>query len=95
MTTTWTQGRLLELIRGFQPACVVAAAADGIIVETHPVPDEAMSDGQQSLDFPGFERMMEGLRPIATAVGRSMKAATPKPPAGGPLAVLQKAVPFA
>jgi 3-deoxy-7-phosphoheptulonate synthase len=64
----------------------VAAGADGIIVETHPNPPEAMSDGEQSLDFPAFERMMEGLRPIAAAVGRSMKAVTPKPPAGGPLA---------
>jgi 3-deoxy-7-phosphoheptulonate synthase len=64
----------------------VAAGADGIIVETHPNPPEAMSDGEQSLDFPGFARMMEGLRPIATAVGRSMKPVTPKPPAGGPLA---------
>ncbi len=64
----------------------VAAGADGIIVETHPNPDEAMSDGEQSLDFPAFERMMVGLRPIAAAVGRTMKTVAPNPPEGGPLA---------
>jgi 3-deoxy-7-phosphoheptulonate synthase len=52
----------------------VAAGADGIIVETHPDPANALSDGQQSLDFPAFDRMMRGLKPIAEAVGRSMKS---------------------
>jgi 3-deoxy-7-phosphoheptulonate synthase len=52
----------------------VAAGADGIIVETHPDPANALSDGQQSLDFPAFARMMEGLKPIAEAVGRRMPA---------------------
>jgi 3-deoxy-7-phosphoheptulonate synthase len=41
----------------------VAAGADGIIVEVHPDPDKAWSDGEQSLDFAGFDAMMTSLRP--------------------------------
>jgi 3-deoxy-7-phosphoheptulonate synthase len=41
----------------------VAAGADGLIVEVHPDPDKAWSDGEQSLDFAGFDNMMEELRP--------------------------------
>ncbi len=54
----------------------VAAGADGIIVETHPDPANAMSDGQQSLEFDAFASLMDGLRPIARAVGRTMAEAT-------------------
>jgi 3-deoxy-7-phosphoheptulonate synthase len=49
-----------------------ACGADGIIVETHPRPAEAFSDGQQSLDFPAFARMMEKIAPVAAAVGRPL-----------------------
>ena len=52
----------------------VASGADGIMVETHPVPAEAFSDGQQSLDFPAFDELMARLRPVAEAVGRTMTA---------------------
>jgi 3-deoxy-7-phosphoheptulonate synthase len=41
----------------------VAAGADGMIVEVHPNPDKAWSDGAQSLDFPGFDEMMADLEP--------------------------------
>ncbi len=37
----------------------LAAGADGLIIEVHPDPANALSDGMQSLDFPGFIRMME------------------------------------
>ncbi len=40
----------------------VAAGADGIIVEVHPNPEEAWSDGAQSLTFFEFERLMEGIK---------------------------------
>jgi 3-deoxy-7-phosphoheptulonate synthase len=40
----------------------VAVGADGLIVEVHPWPERALSDGPQSLDPEGFERMMRGLR---------------------------------
>jgi 3-deoxy-7-phosphoheptulonate synthase len=41
----------------------VAIGADGIIVEVHPCPERALSDGPQSLDLPGFAAMMKGLQP--------------------------------
>lgn len=50
-------------------ACV-AAGADGLIVEMHPNPEKAMSDGYQSLDFPQFEEMMQRCRVVANALGK-------------------------
>jgi 3-deoxy-7-phosphoheptulonate synthase len=41
----------------------VASGADGLLVEVHPNPDKAWSDGEQSLDFAGFDAMMQGLEP--------------------------------
>jgi 3-deoxy-7-phosphoheptulonate synthase len=41
----------------------VAAGADGLLVEVHPNPDMAWSDGDQSLDFAGFDEMMAALKP--------------------------------
>ena len=41
----------------------VAAGADGMIVEVHPCPDEAWSDGEQSLNFVEFDTMMDELAP--------------------------------
>ena len=41
----------------------VAAGADGLLVEVHPNPDKAWSDGEQSLDFAGFDGMMADLEP--------------------------------
>ena len=39
--------------------CSLAAGADGLLIEIHPQPDKAMSDGAQSLDFPGFKKLLE------------------------------------
>ena len=50
----------------------VAAGADGVIVEVHPNPEEAVSDGMQSLTFKRFEQMMQSLRRIAEAVDRTL-----------------------
>jgi 3-deoxy-7-phosphoheptulonate synthase len=50
----------------------VAAGSDGLLVEVHPDPDHALSDGAQSLRFEQFEELMSQLRIIAPAVGRSM-----------------------
>ena len=50
----------------------VAAGADGVIVEVHPNPDRALSDGSQSLFPDQFTRLMEALRLIATAIDRSI-----------------------
>lgn len=41
----------------------VAAGADGLIVEVHPTPDKAWSDGDQSLTFAEFDEMMDSLEP--------------------------------
>ncbi len=48
----------------------VAAGADGLLVEVHPAPDRALSDGAQSLYPEQFERMMKEVRLIAEAIGR-------------------------
>ena len=55
----------------------VAAGADGLLMEVHPDPDHALSDGAQSLRFEQFEELMSQLRIIVPAVGRSM--AEPRP----------------
>ncbi len=52
-------------------AASVAAGADGLIVEMHPNPEKAMSDGYQSLDFTQFQEMMNRCRIIANALGKS------------------------
>jgi 3-deoxy-7-phosphoheptulonate synthase len=46
----------------------IAVGADGIIVEVHPCPERALSDGPQSLDLPQFERVMRGLSAPLRAV---------------------------
>jgi 3-deoxy-7-phosphoheptulonate synthase len=48
----------------------VAAGADGLLVEVHPSPDRALSDGAQSLYPEQFDRMMKEIRLIAEAIGR-------------------------
>jgi 3-deoxy-7-phosphoheptulonate synthase len=48
----------------------VAAGADGLLIEVHPNPKEALVDGLQSLSLSDFSRLMEELRTIAKSVGR-------------------------
>jgi 3-deoxy-7-phosphoheptulonate synthase len=48
----------------------VAAGADGLLVEVHPNPDRALSDGAQSLYPEQFDRLMKEVRLIAEAIGR-------------------------
>ena len=50
----------------------LAAGADGILIEAHPEPDRALSDGAQSLDFAGLETLLGRLRTLAPVVGRTM-----------------------
>ena len=52
----------------------VAVGADGLLVEVHPDPDNALSDGPQSLKPERFDVMMQELRPVAIAVGREISA---------------------
>lgn len=48
----------------------IAGGADGIMVEVHPHPEKALSDGDQSLTPRGFSQLMKEIEPIAKAVGR-------------------------
>ena len=48
----------------------LAAGADGLLIEVHPQPDRALSDGAQSLDFDAFDRLLESLRWLAEPLGR-------------------------
>src|SRR4051812_2717190 len=48
----------------------LAAGADGLLVEVHPEPDRAQSDGAQTLDFAGFRGLLESLRRLAEPLGR-------------------------
>src|ERR1700722_20275781 len=50
----------------------IAAGTDGLIVEVHPDPEHALSDGFQALTFAGFRAMMEDCRKVAEAVGLKM-----------------------
>jgi 3-deoxy-7-phosphoheptulonate synthase len=46
----------------------LAAGADGLLLEAHPDPDHALSDGAQSLDFAGLDRLLESLKRLAEAL---------------------------
>ena len=50
----------------------VAVGADGLMIEVHPCPACALSDGPQSLTFEQFHTLMEDLRPFASLVGRKL-----------------------
>jgi 3-deoxy-7-phosphoheptulonate synthase len=53
----------------------IACGASGLIIEVHPKPEEAMSDGAQSLKPEVFETLMQELEPVAQAVGKTFSAA--------------------
>ena len=66
--------------RAFVPALSkagIAAGADGLMLEVHPDPDHALSDGAQSLDEPTFAALLPQLAQIAQAVGRTLPLPTP------------------
>ena len=58
----------------------IAAGADGLIIEVHPSPETALSDGDQSLTMDSFAELMRRLDPFARAAGRTL--------AGAPLAAV-------
>jgi 3-deoxy-7-phosphoheptulonate synthase len=59
----------------------VAAGADGLLIEVHPDPERAVSDGDQSLTFTELEALMAGLAPVAEAVGRNLATSLDAPEA--------------
>ncbi|MEO1401783.1 MAG: 3-deoxy-7-phosphoheptulonate synthase [Cyanobacteria bacterium J06635_1] len=63
-----------DLVPGLAKAAI-AAGADGLIIECHPVPDESVSDAAQALSLETMVALMDELRPIAAAVGREMPPA--------------------
>jgi 3-deoxy-7-phosphoheptulonate synthase len=50
----------------------LAAGADGLLIEVHPQPDRALSDGAQSLDFAAFDRLLESLKRLAGPLGKEI-----------------------
>jgi len=61
--------------RAYVPAmslAALAAGADGLLLEAHPEPDHAMSDGAQSLDFDALDALLAKLKALAPAFGRAM-----------------------
>ncbi len=58
---------IIEMCKG-----AVAMNADGLLIEVHPNPAEALSDGQQQVDPPKFEELMGAIAPFAKAAGRGM-----------------------
>jgi 3-deoxy-7-phosphoheptulonate synthase len=61
--------------RDYVPAMALAglaAGADGLLIEVHPEPDRALSDGAQSLTFGQFTQLLESLRKLAAPLGRDI-----------------------
>lgn len=56
----------------------IAAGADGLMIEVHPSPQEALSDGPQALTPSMFAELMRSLAPLAQAVDRTLAAAAPE-----------------
>ena len=63
-----------ELVPSLARAAI-AAGADGLMIECHPVPEESVSDARQALSLEDMATLVESLRPIATAVGRTLPEA--------------------
>ena len=57
----------------------LGAGADGLMVEAHPDPDHALSDGPQSLTFPQLERLLKALQSMAPVVGRELELSYKRP----------------
>ncbi len=69
---TGIRGKVTPMARA-----AVAAGADGLMIEVHPDPSVALSDGPQSLYFDQFVLLMQQIRDIARAIGRSVRDPQP------------------
>ncbi len=69
---TGIRGKVIPMARA-----AVAAGADGLMIEVHPDPASALSDGPQSLFFDQFIELMQQIRVIAQAIGRSVRDPQP------------------
>ena len=63
--------RETELVAGVARAAVTAGA-DGLMFEVHPDPARSVSDGRQSVALADLASLVDGLRPVAAAVGRTL-----------------------
>lgn len=52
----------------------VSSGADGLLIEVHPNPAKALSDGQQALSFPEFEKLISKLKPLLALYKKSLSA---------------------
>ncbi len=62
-----------ELVADLSRAAI-AAGADGLMIECHPIPDASVSDARQALSIEAMVQLAHSLEPIATAVGRTIPA---------------------
>ena len=69
----------------------VAVGADGLIIEVHPDPDRALSDGKQSLYPDQFDQLMDEIRQIANVLGRTVADTVLNPEARRPASVAASA----
>ncbi len=76
-----------DLVAGLAKAAI-AAGADGLIIECHPRPDAAISDAQQTLSLEAMADLIESLRPLAAALGRSIAQAPSASPRDRQLATV-------
>ncbi len=60
-----------KLVKPMSQAAI-ACGADGLIIEVHPCPEQALCDGYQSLNSEEFESLMQAVRKVADAVGRKI-----------------------
>lgn len=65
-----------ELVPSLARAAI-AAGADGLIVECHPIPEESVSDARQAISIEDMISLVDSLRPIAAAVGRNVPTSEP------------------
>lgn len=63
-----------ELVSSLAKAAI-AAGADGLMIECHPVPEASVSDARQALSLEDMSALVDSLRPIAAAVGRTVPGA--------------------
>ena len=68
-STSWQNGAFVGSIMASETTAA-AAGADGLMIEVHPCPEKALSDGAQSLNAEDFKSLTEELRPFISLVGR-------------------------
>lgn len=68
-----SHGTGVRSLVGPMSLAAVAAGADGLMIEVHPRPESALSDGEQSLTPKGFSQLMRQLEPLAALMGRRVR----------------------